>query len=661
MSGEGDASVRATEPPAGAALLAAADTGVVVFDADARVVWSNDAATRYLDVDAATVEGLSAEAFAERVATRLADGDAFVEAVTGGGIDGPDRALHVVDGPAERWLERRTHPIEDGEYAGGRVECYVDVSDQKHALDRLDRRERTLRAVHDVLLDRSRALDDRLDELLGVAGRMLGAEHAAFARLGDGRVLVENVTSSLDAAVEPGHAIDTSETVAGVVAERDALVQADGATERWPGRRPVGVAGNVALDYYVGVPVAVEGEQYGVLSFAGTSPKEAGLDWELTLLDITVNSLGHEIGNSIRENRAEEQLQQARREFESLVQDVEDYAIFRLDVDGHVESWNRGAEAIKGYEREEIVGEHVRTFHTEADREAGHAEELLERARETGRAVDTGWRVRADGSHIWVNAVVTALRDDDGELRGFLKVTRDMTERRERQQQVEHERERLEFVNRIIRHNLLNGMNVVEARANILEGNVDDEVATHLATIQERVEDMTDLIGTMRTFMKAIVEGEEHEPEPVALADVLADELEKADRAYDDATFEHDGLPTVSVLADDLLPEVFENLLTNAVQHNDGPDARVRVVTEAGDDEVVVSVLDDGPGIDESVMAHVFEKGQKGFESPGTGFGLYLVQEIVDSYGGHVEATNREGGGAKFTVTLPRADDGEQP
>ncbi|WP_440990472.1 ATP-binding protein [Haloarchaeobius baliensis] len=651
---EGDVSASG-DAPAGAALLAPADTGVVVLDANGRVVWLNEAATRYLAVDAEAVDGLSAEAFAERVAARLADGEGFVETVTEGGVDGPNRELHVVEGESDRWLERRTHPIEDGEYAGGRVECYVDVSDQKHALDRLDRRERTLRAVHDILLDRSRDLDDRLDELLEVAGRMLGAEHAAFARIGDGRVLVENVTSSLDAAVGPGHAIDTSETIAGVVAGRDDLVHTEDATERWPDRRPVGVADDAGLDYFVGVPVAVEGEQYGVLSFAGTTQKQAGLDWKRTLLDITANSLGHELGNSIWEDQTEEELQQARREFESLVQDVEDYAIFRLDVDGHVESWNRGAEEIKGYEEHEIVGEHVRKFHTEADREIGYADELLDRARERGRAVDTGWRVRADGSRIWVSAVITALQNDDGELQGFLKVTRDMTERRAREKQLEHERERLEFVNRIIRHNLLNGMNVVEARANILEGHVDDEVAPHLATIQERVEDMTELIETMRTFMMAIVEGEEHEPAPTNIGDVLADELAKADRAYDDATFQHDELPSVSVLADDLLPEVFENLLTNAVQHNEGTAARVCIEVDVTEDEVEVRVLDDGPGIDEEVMSHVFEKGQKGFESPGTGFGLYLVHEIVDSYGGRVEATNRDEGGAKFTVCLPRS------
>jgi PAS domain S-box-containing protein len=654
VSDEGDGSARRAEAPKGAALLAAADTGVVVFDAGGRVVWVNDAATQYLGIDAETVTGLASGAFADRVASRLTCGEAFVEAVTEGGADGQDREFHVVDDGDDRWLERRTHPIADGEYAGGRVECYVDVSDQQRAVDRMERRERTLRALHDVLLDRTRDLDDRLDELLRVAGRMLGAQHAAFARYTDGRVLVENVTSALDDTVAAGHAIDVDETLAECVAERDGILHVEDASERWPDRRPIGVAGDPTLDYYVGIPVSVEGEQYGLLSFAGDSPKAAGLDWEFTLLDIIANSLGHELGHRLREDRAEERLHQTRRKFESLVHDVEDYAIFRLDVDGHVESWNRGAEEIKGYESEEIIGEHVRTLHTGADREIGHAEELLERARQTGRAVDTGWRVRADGSRIWVNAVITALRDDEGELQGFLKVTRDMTERREREQQLEHERERLEFVNRIIRHNLLNGMNVVEARANILEGHVDDEVAPHLTTIQERVEDMTDLIETMRTFMKAIVEGEEHESEPTPLGDVLAAEVSKADRAYDDATFEHDELPDVPVLADDLLPEVFENLLTNAVQHNEGPAARVHVETEVDDDEAVVHVLDDGPGIDESVMAHVFEKGQKGFESPGTGFGLYLVHEIVDSYGGYVEATNRESGGAKFTVGLPQ-------
>ncbi|WP_435348291.1 PAS domain S-box protein [Haloarchaeobius sp. HRN-SO-5] len=643
-------------------VLDSTDVGIVVFDADERVVRVNDAVTEYLGLDRESIDGADSREFAEAVAPRLEDGDAFVEAVAEAGPTSAGSASgeqgtehHVVAGDADRWLERRTDHIHSGQYEGGRIERFRDVTDHARVVDRLERRERSLRAIHDVLLDRSTDLDDRLDELLDIARRMLGVDHASFVRVTGDRVLVENVQSALENSVSPGHTIDLQTAQASVVVDADDGVTVHDASERWPDRRPAAARGGARLDYYVGVPVRAEGDLYGVLSFADEQSPASEGDWEFSLLDITASSLGTELARRRRTRRKEEELNRARRQFESLVEDVEDYAIFRLDTGGYVESWNRGAEEIKGYEADEILGEHVRTFYTEADREAGLGETLLDRAAEDGRAVDEGWRVRADGSKIWVSTVLTALRDDDGDLQGYLKVTRDMTEQREREQQVQYERERLEFVNRIIRHNLLNGMNVVEARANLLDGHVDEEARQHLETVIGRVEDMTDLIETMRTFMKAIVEGEEHEPEPTDIGEVLADQLAKADDVYDDATFDHDDLPSVPVLADDLLPEVFENLLMNAVQHNDGSTASVRVETVVGDETVAVRVADDGPGIDETVLEHVFEKGQKGFESPGTGFGLYLVHEIVDSYGGKVEATNRDEGGAAFTVHLPRA------
>ena len=641
-------------------LLRSTDIGIVVFDADDRLVWYNDVAAEYFGFDAETIEGVTSREFAETVAPVVEGGDAFVETVAGlddaagSPVDESSTTHRVVHDDTDRWLERRTDRIDSGRYEGGRVDQYVDVTDQQRAVDQLEHRERALRAIHDVLMEHSTPLDDRLDELLDVAKRMLGVDHASFVRLTGDRVLVENVQSEFENSVDSGYAIDAGTTYDSFVVDRDTFVHVDDASERWPDRRPAAVRGDVEPDYYLGVPVRAEDDLYGVLSFADEQPQSSGLDWEYSLLDITAGSLGRELADRERKRRKEEQLNQARRRFESLVEDVEDYAIFRLDTAGRVESWNRGAEEIKGYESDEILGEHIETFYTEPDREAGLPDTLLDRAARTGRAVEEGWRVRADGSRIWVNAVITALRDDDGDLQGYLKVTRDMTEEREREQQVQYERERLEFVNRIIRHNLLNGMNVVEARANMLEGHVDEEGAPHLDTVVDRVRDMTELIETMRTFMKAVVEGEEHEPEPTDLGAVLADELDKADDAYEDATFEHDGLPEVPVLADDLLPEVFENLLTNAVQHNEGPTASVLVETDVHDEAVHVHVKDDGPGIDEALLEHVFEKGQKGFESPGTGFGLYLVHEIVDSYGGRVEATNREGGGAAFTVVLPR-------
>ncbi|AGB36227.1 PAS domain-containing sensor histidine kinase [Natronococcus occultus] len=139
--------------------------------------------------------------------------------------------------------------------------------------------------------------------------------------------------------------------------------------------------------------------------------------------------------------RSESALRESREEFRSLVDTVEEYAIFRLDPDGRVISWNTGAERIKEYDREEILGESFSVFYTPEDRAAGVPERNLERATERGSLEDEGWRVRADGSQFWANVTITPIRDADGTHRGYLKVTKDMTERRRREQRLENELE----------------------------------------------------------------------------------------------------------------------------------------------------------------------------------------------------------------------------
>ncbi|WP_226482853.1 PAS domain-containing sensor histidine kinase [Natrinema amylolyticum] len=135
-----------------------------------------------------------------------------------------------------------------------------------------------------------------------------------------------------------------------------------------------------------------------------------------------------------------------RAEFASFVSAVEDYAIFMLDPDGTVVSWNEGAERIKGYREDEIVGEHFSTFYTDANTVEGVPEQNLEAATDAGRVEDEGWRVRKDGTRFWAHVTITAIRDDDGTLRGFTKVTRDMTERREYEQRLRRERDLTEQI-----------------------------------------------------------------------------------------------------------------------------------------------------------------------------------------------------------------------
>src|SRR3954454_4404951 len=122
--------------------------------------------------------------------------------------------------------------------------------------------------------------------------------------------------------------------------------------------------------------------------------------------------------------------------FELLVEAVTDYAIYMLDIEGRISSWNRGARRIKGYEASEILGRHFSIFFTEEDQRAGKPAIALDTARSSGRFEDEGWRVRKDGTRFWALAVLDSIHDKDGRLIGFGKVTRDMTERREAQRQI---------------------------------------------------------------------------------------------------------------------------------------------------------------------------------------------------------------------------------
>ena len=144
--------------------------------------------------------------------------------------------------------------------------------------------------------------------------------------------------------------------------------------------------------------------------------------------EVSVRHAAKELKGQVR--RRPEELGESDESFRLLVEGVRDYAIFMLDPEGRVTIWNAGAERMKGYEAGEIIGEHFSAFYTEEDLRRGHPEEELRIAVSQGRYQEEGWRVRKDGTRFWANVLITALRDDEGRLRGFSKVTRDITERK---------------------------------------------------------------------------------------------------------------------------------------------------------------------------------------------------------------------------------------
>jgi len=177
--------------------------------------------------------------------------------------------------------------------------------------------------------------------------------------------------------------------------------------------------------------------------------KDGSRFWAHVVIDPIREPSGELLGfakitRDITERKAAEQsLQHSQEELRLLVQSVIDYAIYRLDPTGRVASWNAGAQRIKGYLPEEIIGQHFSRFYTEEDRAAGEPARALATAEREGRYEKEGFRIRKDGTRFWAHVVIDPIRDPDGRLRGFAKITRDITERRDAQQKLEKAREAL--------------------------------------------------------------------------------------------------------------------------------------------------------------------------------------------------------------------------
>jgi len=227
----------------------------------------------------------------------------------------------------------------------------------------------------------------------------------------------------------------------------------------------------------------------------------------------------------------------------------------------------------------------------------------------------------------------------------------------ERDRELQRERNRLEFMNRLLRHNLLNSLNVVKARLDLLDGRVDYEVHDDLEVATDRTQEMIDFVQTVRKVTKVIGRGKEQELEPQPIDDVLESRVVRAQQTYPDAAFHLESLPSADVIADDLLGEVLDNILINAVQHNPVEEPQIWIDTSADEACVTVTIADDGPGIPDDRKDAIFDRESMDLHDPGSGFGLYLVGEIVASYGGEITVDDNEHGGATFRLTFERPAD----
>jgi PAS domain S-box-containing protein len=407
----------------------------------------------------------------------------------------------------------------------------------------------------------------------------------------------------------------------------------------------------------------------GVVITAMVEPDGTILGFGTVVRDLTGRRLAEERlrAGATELETANVELEQFRR----LILSVRDYAIFLLDPGGYVTTWNPGAEHAKGYTAEEIVGRHFSAFYTDEDRATDHPAEELRIAAEVGRYEEEGWRIRKDGSRFWASVLLTAVRDPDGTLVGYAKITRDLTERRAAEQAVRDANTRLERTNReldrfaaVAAHDLQEPLRTIAGFTELLtdrhrEG-LDPAAQNYLAHIASGVERMTQLVDDLLGYARA-AEPSGVGGDTVVLAAAVGAVFEELR-----ATVDEHGTDVVVEVADDMhvhaeardVEAALRNLISNAVKFADARAPAVSVRAALVERDVRVDVIDNGIGIDPADRPRLFQPFQRlpsASGQPGTGLGLAIAQRVVERNGGAIGVDSKAGEGSRFWFTLPAA------
>ena len=362
-------------------------------------------------------------------------------------------------------------------------------------------------------------------------------------------------------------------------------------------------------------------------------------------------------------------------QFRLLVESVADYAIFMVDADGRVVTWNRGAEMLKGYTADEIIGQHFRVFYAPEAQVQERPERALESARRGGRYEEEGWRIRKDGSRFWANVVITPLVNAEGELVGYAKVTRDNTEQHAAAEERERAARKLADANERLRKVADENAEFVAITAHELRGPVllMRGSAETLLEGWERLDD-----PSRKRLLELLTRGGNRLHR--LLEDLLVVTRAEAGRldlnierlrlcpVLDDAVHELEARAAIDLDCDDALlvtadrgrlAQIVNNLLANAIRYGAPP---VGLVATAVDGMVAISVTDHGPGVPEEDVSQLFTKfANVRQSSQGTGLGLYIVSQLSRAMGGDASYERPPVGGARFTVRVPVALEAAEP
>ncbi|WP_049967395.1 PAS domain-containing protein [Haloferax prahovense] len=382
-------------------------------------------------------------------------------------------------------------------------------------------------------------------------------------------------------------------------------------------------------------------------------------DDELVPVRFSITSLEGDrnvmVFQSLSEQKAREDELERSRDFLERTQRISKVGGWELDLTADTLAWTDQTKRIHEVplDYEPNVDDAIE-FYAAEDRD--RVRELLDRCRSEGIPWEDEYRlVTAEGSELWVRTRGEPVIRD-GRVAALRGTIQDVTARRTRERELERTNAELEALNRIVRHDIRNDMAVVVGWAELLREHVDGAGADILSRILSTGRHTIEITEVARDLMETM-SGGGVETRPMSLVNAVERELAVRREAFPHATFEVDGeIPDVAVRANPLIASVLGNLFNNAVQHNDG-SAVVTVSATVDDDAdmAVIRIADDGSGIPDARKSVVFGKGEKGLESTGTGLGLYLVHQLVDSFGGEIHFEDNEPAGTVVVVSLPLA------
>ena len=376
---------------------------------------------------------------------------------------------------------------------------------------------------------------------------------------------------------------------------------------------------------------------------------------------------------------ADDKLRASEERYHQMIAEVQDYAIILLDADGVIENWNAGAQNIKGYATEEVVGKKIEIFYTKEDRESGLPNRLLNLARAAGKATHEGWRVRKDGTKFWGSITITALHNKEGIIIGFSKVTRDLTHQKYAEEKLANYTAELEIQNSeleqfayVASHDLQEPLRKIQTFAELIREHIGDRefVEKYFTKLDASAKRMAELVRSLLNYSRLAKDKGNGAVDEVDLDTVIAEVKEDFELLIEErrAVINCAGLPVVSGNRMQL-GQLFSNLISNSLKFSKADpviEINCTIVSKSQIPQAPktladrayyqITFSDNGIGFEEQYSKMIFSLFQRLHgkqDYAGTGIGLSLCKKIVENHNGMIYATSELGKGAVFYVYLP--------